>query len=72
MAIRRFTQRGGKLVLSRLVCPYPAEAVYSGRGDVNDATNFSCGTLKDRGVTAGDLVHIRNSLSQRGLLLPNR
>ena len=64
----------GQLTLSRPVCPYPAEAVYNGSGDVNDAANFSCRTpkLKDRAVTAGDLVHIRNSLSQRSLLLPNR
>lgn len=64
----------GNPTLSRPVCPYPAEAAYNGSGDVNDAANFSCRTpkLKDRGVTAGDLVHIRNSLSQRSLLLPNR
>lgn len=64
----------GKLTLARPVCPYPAEAVYNGSGDVNDAASFSCHTpkLKDRAVTEGDLVHIRNSLSQRSLLLPNR
>jgi feruloyl esterase len=64
----------GKLTLSRPVCPYPAEAVYKGSGDVNDAASFACRTpkLKDRAVTEGDLVHIRNSLSQRNLLLPNR
>ena len=64
----------GTLTRSRPVCPYPAEAVYRGRGDVNDAANFSCRTpkLKNRAVTASDLVHVRNSLSQRDLLLPNR
>ena len=65
---------GGNLVLSRPVCPYPAEAVYGGTGNVNDAANFSCRIprLKDRSVTEVDLVHVRSSLSQRGLLLPNR
>ncbi len=65
---------GGNLVLSRPACPYPAQAVYGGTGNVNDAANFSCRIpkLKDRGVTEGDLVHVRNSLLQRSLLLPNR
>jgi hypothetical protein len=56
------------------VCAYPAEAVYTGSGDVNDAANFSCQTptLKDRAVTSSDLVNVRNSLSQRSLMLPNR
>ena len=65
---------GGKLTLSRPVCPYPAQAVYAGAGDINDAASFSCRTpkLKNRAVTASDLVHVRNSLSQRGLLLPDR
>ena len=53
---------------------YPAEAVYNGSGDINDAANFSCQTpkLSDRTVTTGDLVNIRNSLTQRTLELPNR
>ena len=28
---------------SRPLCPYPAVAVYSGKGDTNDAANFGCG-----------------------------
>jgi feruloyl esterase len=28
--------------LTRPLCPYPAVAQYSGRGDVKDAANFSC------------------------------
>ena len=27
---------------SRPLCPYPAVAVYSGKGDTNDAANFTC------------------------------
>jgi feruloyl esterase len=64
----------GNLTRSRPVCAYPAEAVYNGSGDINVAANFSCETpkLKDRTVTDSDLVNIRNSLTQRNLLLPNR
>jgi hypothetical protein len=48
--------------------------VYNGSGDVNDAANFSCKTpkLQERTVTSSDLVNIRNSLTQRSLMLPNR
>jgi len=64
----------GQPTRSRPVCPYPAEAVYNGSGDIDDAANFSCSRpkLKERAVTSGDLVHIRSSLSQRDLLLPDR
>ncbi len=64
----------GALLRQRPVCPYPAQAVYSGSGDVNSAANFSCVTpkLSDRIIEAGDLLHIRNALTQRDLLLPNR
>jgi feruloyl esterase len=64
----------GNLTMSRPVCPFPSQAVYKGTGDVNDAASFTCSEtkLKDYDVNAGDLVHIRNSLSQRTLLLPNR
>ena len=64
----------GHLTLSRPVCAYPAEAVYNGSGDVNDAANFSCETpkLQDRTVTSSDLINIRNALTQRTLELPNR
>jgi feruloyl esterase len=64
----------GNLTRSRPVCAYPAEAVYKGSGDINVAANFTCETprLKDRTVTDSDLVNIRNSLTQRNLLLPNR
>ena len=64
----------GNPTRSRPVCAYPAEAVYNGSGDVNDAANFSCKTpkLQDRTVTETDLVLIRNSLNQRTLMLPNR
>ena len=64
----------GNLTRSRPVCAYPAEAVYTGSGDINDAANFSCQTPKgqDRTVTTSDLVNIRNALTQRNLELPNR
>ena len=64
----------GQPTRSRPVCAYPAEAAYNGSGDINDATNFSCKTpkLQERTVTSSDLVNIRNSLSQRNLMLPNR
>lgn len=64
----------GTPVRQRPVCPYPAQAVYSGSGNVNSAANFSCVTpkLSDRIIDAGDLLHIRNALTQRDLLLPNR
>lgn len=52
----------------------PAEAVYNGSGDINNAANLSCTTprLAERIVTESDLVLIRNSLRQRDLKLPNR
>ena len=64
----------GNLTRSRPVCAYPAEAVYNGSGDINDAANFSCqkSRPKDRIVTTDDLVNIRNALTQRNLELPNR
>ena len=64
----------GALVRQRPVCPYPAQATYDGTGDVNSAASFSCKTskLRDRPVQAGDMVHIRNALTQRDLILPNR
>ena len=64
----------GAVTLSRPVCPWPSQAVYTGSGDPNDAASFSCSDVKlrDYDVKPGDLVHIRNSLSQRKVLLPNR
>ena len=64
----------GNVTRSRPVCAYPAEAVYNGSGDINDAANFYCWTpnLPERTVTNSDLVNIRNSLTQRTLELPNR
>jgi hypothetical protein len=32
----------GLPALSRPLCPYPAEAKYTGKGDTNDAANFMC------------------------------
>ena len=59
---------------SRPVGAYPADAVYNGSGDINDAANFSCQarTLPVSAVTTSDLINIRNSLTQRRLELPNR
>ncbi len=31
-----------KLIRTRPLCPYPQVATYSGSGDINDASNFSC------------------------------
>lgn len=58
----------------RPVCPYPAEARYTGSGSIENAANFSCvmPRLNESSVESGDLLHIRNSLSQRRLILPNR
>jgi feruloyl esterase len=33
----------GAVDRSRPLCPYPKVAVYSGKGDTNDAANFACG-----------------------------
>ena len=38
----------GKLPRSRPVCAYPAEAVYNGSGDIDDAANFSCSHCAQR------------------------
>ena len=68
----RFT--GSNLTLSRPLCPYPAQAVYSGTGDVNDAANFSCAAQIEQAanITPGDIVQIKNAMVQRGIYLPNR
>lgn len=65
---------GGNLVRQRPLCPYPAKAVYTGFGSADDAANFTCQTptLQEREVGSGDLLHARNALRQRELLLPNR
>ena len=63
----------GQLQRSRPVCPYPSVAVYNG-GDIETAASYSCSEpkLRDYDVKPGDFVHIKNALTQRGLLLPNR
>jgi feruloyl esterase len=33
---------GGKVDRSRPLCPYPAVARYTGKGSIDDATNFAC------------------------------
>jgi len=65
---------GPNLVLSRPVCPWPAQAVYNGTGDVNVASSFHCVQQVESAdsITSGDIVEIKNSLVQRGLFLPNR
>ena len=64
----------GNLVRQRPLCPYPAQAVYQG-GDIDSAESFRC-EMPRQGertiVEPGDLVHIRNALTQRDLMLPNR
>jgi tannase/feruloyl esterase len=65
---------GNTLTLSRPVCPYPAQAVYNGSGDVNVASNFTCvqQTESAASITPGDIVLIKNALTQRTIELPNR
>ena len=36
----------GTVTMTRPLCAYPEEAVYSGRGDVNDAASFTCRVVK--------------------------
>lgn len=64
----------GKPLRSRPVCAYPAEAVYKGSGSIDDASNFGCRVPPpaERALRESDLVLIRNALSQRTLMLPNR
>ena len=65
---------GSTLTLSRPVCPYPAQAVYNGSGDVNVASNFTCAPQIESAssIGPGDIIQIKNSLTQRALELPNR
>jgi feruloyl esterase len=34
--------RDGEVTMTRPICPHPQVAVYTGRGDTNDADNFEC------------------------------
>lgn len=65
---------GNTLTLSRPLCPYPAQAVYNGAGDVNVASNFTCVQQPESAssIGPGDIIQIKNSLTQRALELPNR
>jgi len=65
---------GSTLTLSRPLCPYPAQAVYNGTGDVSSAASFTCQpqTESAASINKGDIVQIKNSLNQRALILPNR
>jgi feruloyl esterase len=65
---------GNTLTLSRPVCPYPAQAVYNGSGDVTVASSFTCVQQIESAssIGPGDIVQIKNSLTQRALELPNR
>jgi feruloyl esterase len=38
---------------SRPLCPYPKVAVYTGKGDINDAASFVCRAQKTGGSSAG-------------------
>lgn len=64
---------GNAIVRERLLCPWPAEALYLG-GDVNRASSYVCHTSPQTPatVTETDLVQIRNALRQKGVKLPNR
>lgn len=65
---------GNTLTLSRPLCPYPAQAVYNGSGDITVASNFTCVTQTESAssITPGDIVEIKNALTQRAIELPNR
>jgi feruloyl esterase len=65
---------GSTLTLSRPVCPYPAQAVYNGSGDINVASNFTCAPQIESAssIGPGDIIEIKNSLTQRALELPDR
>jgi len=65
---------GTTVTLSRPLCPWPAQAVYNGSGAVTVAANFSCVQQVESAssINNGDIVQIKNSLSQRALMLPNR
>ncbi len=64
----------GAVVRQRPVCPFPAQAVYNGSGDINSAASFNCRMPAPNEVKLepGDMLHLRNALTQRGLLEPNR
>ena len=34
----------GRVYKTHPVCVYPEVAIYKGEGDINDASNFTCGT----------------------------
>ncbi|HYP84417.1 tannase/feruloyl esterase family alpha/beta hydrolase [Variovorax sp.] len=75
----------GNILRQRPLCPYPEQAVYIGKGSVDRADSFACRLpLPARrsqrpdewtgpfDVNDGDLLHARNALTQRKLLLPDR
>jgi len=64
----------GRPTRSRPLCAYPAQAVYKGAGDINDAANFECqaAVLRAQDISRGELATLRNALGQRGVLLPHR
>ncbi len=40
------SERNGKVVMTRPLCPHPELAQYKGKGDTNDARNFECAAPK--------------------------
>jgi len=50
------------------------QAVYNGSGDVNVASNFTCMQQLESASSIGprDIIEIKNSFTQRALVLPNR
>jgi Tannase and feruloyl esterase len=68
------TDKDGAVVRQRPLCAYPAQAVYSGQGDVNQANSFRCETpkIEDRPLSETDMILIKSSLRQREFKLPNR
>ena len=68
------TGKDGTIERQRPICAYPAQAVYVGTGDVNQAANFRCETpkLEDRMLNDTDMILIKKALRQRDFKLPNR
>jgi feruloyl esterase len=64
----------GTVTRQRALCPWPAEPVYNGSGDVNAASSFSCSAQREdaASISSGEMLLIQSSLRQRELLLPNR
>ncbi len=62
----------GQLQRARPLCPYPAQAAYTGKGNTDDAASFECRTPATLDVSDAQMVVLRDALAHRALLAPNR